>query len=550
MIEEAIGYKFRDHIKETVLFEDQVVEHVLTNHVAERRVFPKRLVQDKIAKELVDKQFKLAAKVNHPHLPAIYNAAIFDGYYLYLQQHFEGESLELLATRKNAQKPKDWLPIAVRLVDLCADLQFHGVAFDRLTLKDIILSNRMLLICRRYPVGKASEESKKESPYLHRLFESDTTGVYHSEGKYPTEACLLNLKEMLYQLACAKRYSSVEESISYHSDRARTSGQKKIYSVLGIENSVEDIILRLHGSQNVESGGPIRSIEELQTALKNVDIDISRPSIEASGHANRDTSSGSSQHIDPVSRSSRSSSSEAPFVSSHSSTATPQYSESESRDQPTESSSSRESKMIGHNIDDDADEDRSYLYPSKPTSKSKVTPKLNDSDTAADPITGKRKSSTSKMALDSISGGGSSTSSIPKAPRQPVKIPWGLLIGLVLLAGIVYAGYTFLPMLMKEKNTAPTAAINLSGQQSVAVQTFIEVDATSSTDPEENSLTYTWSLPNVEDETNYYIEPLALDKSKIQIKFFRPGIYPIQVIVFDGSLRSEPASVVLEAYDP
>jgi len=549
MIEEAIGYKFRDHIKETVLFEDQVVEHVLTNHVAERRVFPKRLVQDKIAKELLDKQFKLAAKVNHPHLPAIYNAAISDGYYLYIQQHFEGESLELLATRKNAQKPRDWLAIAVRLTDLCADLQFHGIAFDRLSLKDIILSNRMLLICRRYPVGKASKESKKESPYLHRLFESDTTGVYHSEGKYPTEACLLNLKEMLYQLACAKRYTSVEESIHYHSDRARTSGQKKIYSTLGIEHAVEDIILRLHGSQNVESGGPIRTIEELQTALKNVDIDIARPSIEASAHADPDTSSGSSQHIEPVSRSSRSSSSDMPFVSSPSSTAAPKPATTESTEAPPESSSSRESKMIGHNIDDDADEDRSYLYPTKPTSKSKVTPKLNDAQTDADPITGGRKSSTSKMALDSISRSGSSTASIPKAPRQPIKIPWGIIFGLLLLGGIVYAGYTFLPMVMKEKNLAPTAAINLSGQQTVQAHTFIEIDATGSTDPEDDNLTYTWSLPNVEDETNYLLEPLALDRSKIQIKFFQPGIYPIQVIVFDGSLRSEPASVVFEVYN-
>ena len=153
MIESAIGYKFRDHLQETVLYEDQIVEHLVSGHIAERRAFPPRMVNDSIAYEGVQKQLKVASSIAHPCLPAIYGCDTVEGHFLYVQQHFDGETLELAAQRKSASKPEDWAMIATRLVDLMIDLQQNGVAIDRLSLLDIIISNSILLISKRSPVG-------------------------------------------------------------------------------------------------------------------------------------------------------------------------------------------------------------------------------------------------------------------------------------------------------------------------------------------------------------------------------------------------------------
>lgn len=517
MIESALGYKFRDHIRETVLYEDQIVEHLVTGHIAERRVFPPRMVNDEIAFEAVTKQLQIASSLAHPFLPAIYGSDTVDKHFLYVQQHLEGETLELTATRKNSTKPEDWALISTRLVDLMLDLQQNGIAFDRLSLRDIILSNRMLLISKRYPVGKTSEQAISESPYLQRLFESDTTGIYHCEGRFPTQACLVNIKQMLFKLASANKFDSVESAQEYQANRLKASGSTKQYSQFGLEHNIEDLLNRLHDPAHIQA---IRSLEDLQKALKEFDSGKAAPIIQASA-----TTSSSMLISKPDAKQ------KAPKTSGH--IPFSNKTSSKSSDKNTIQTASEDKSMAGHELDDDAEEDRSYLYPGKG---------LSSADSDDD-----KKSSGRISSLDHLKD---SPSKVNFKQRRQIEIPWAPIIAVLILLSIGIGIYIMIPIFVPSKNQAPTASLVFPNGNQIQVQEEILITAIESSDPDEDTLTYNWRLLGDVERTNYILNPTKDDNSEITLKFFREGTYTIEISVYDGRLRSEPVQRELTVISP
>lgn len=530
MIESAFGYKFRDHINETILYEDQLVEHGLTGYIAQRRVFPKRLVQDEVAFEAIKDQVRLSTTISHPNVPSILNAGMHDGQYLLIQQNFQGETLELIAQRKHAQTAKDWAAIARRLVRMFSSLQLNGIAFDRISLADVIYTNQLILVGSRYPVGVTGEKALEKSPFLQRLFESTTSGIYHVQGRFPVAECLEATKNLLFQLSCSKQYESVDKALDVQLERMRTSGQTKLYSALGIEHAIEEVILRLH---NQKDSNAIRSLEELTVALDKMDVNKSRPKEMPIGMRQVEPEAMNTAHSfapdfdDSTSQRSASSSKVSPPKAFVPPVVNPTPRTSEFKKEASDYGATGGTKqMIGHDTHEDAEEDRSYLYPSKPSSESTSS------------VSNKKPSNDSIASGDTISA---------PAPRKSISIPVvPILIGVAVLV-VVGVAASILPALMKKENNPPTAVIDAPAGTVTKATVPLILNGKNSSDPDENTnLTYTWFVPKGQlDTTDYILKQTDSTGSEVSISIFKPGSYTVELVVFDGSLKSAPQEITL-----
>lgn len=535
MIESAFGYKFRDHISETILYEDQIVEHVLTGYIAQRRVFPKRLLQDETAFLAVKDQVRLASSISHPNVPSIINAGLKDEQYLIIQQKFQGENLELISQRKHANTPKDWAQIAKRLVRLLNSLQLNGIAFDRIHLRDIVYNNQLILVSSRYPVGKTGPEALEKSPFLQRLFESNTSGIYHVQGRFPVEECLSTAKNLLFQLACSRQYETVDAAHSVQVERMRTSGQHKVYSALGIESSIEEIIMRIH---NQTDANAIRSLDELSVVLDKFDpVKVVHSTIPM-GMKQIPESELKNEH-----QFAQDFGSETNTPKSSSKTGLKAVSGPTSPAKPVQQvvvvpkhlpesdyapSTGGTRQMVGTPSVDDVEEDRSYLYPTAQTS-------------------GSSSSSEVRKSKERISTEVNTTNNQKSSKSLPV-VP--IIIGVVVIA-LIGIGVVMLPVLMKKENTAPKAMIEAADGTITKMTVPLKISGKGSSDPDENTtLAYTWSLssPNL-DATDYIIKPTDSSGSEITVSIFKQGTFPLELVVFDGSLKSVPEriSITVEA---
>ena len=538
MIESAFGYKFRDHVSETILYEDQVVEHMVTTALARRRVFPKRLLQDEVAYQAIRDQVRLSASISHPNVPTIFMAGVHKDQYLVIQQHFQGETLELIAQRKHAQASKDWILIARRLVRLLANLQINGIAFDRIHLRDVLFSNQLIIFNSRYPVGKTSGEALTKSPYLQRLFESSTSGIYHVQGRFPMNECLIRAKELLYHLACAAQFDTIDAGLEHHAERSRGFGQGGSgSSLLGLDHAIEEVLLRLH---HTNDGNSIRTLDDLIVVLDQFQvIKTTAPTLP---HGMRQVTSTSKTEVKfaPDFEAAPASSAKAAIAAAGSLIAKPVTPTSERRapEAPKvtpnqardyQASGGGPKEMISAKADEDAEEDRSYLYPTAPRTET------------AQPAA---KSSSSSESLQQ-----NPVSSYQAPTRSAPNIPWKQILGvlgvIVLVFGL-WIAVSILPALQKKPNTAPTAKILAAEGTTTKPTGKIALSASESSDAEGDSLTYTWNLRGEGiTPTDYALEPTAPNSSSITASVFKTGTYTVELVVFDGQLKSAPVTIDL-----
>ncbi len=534
MIESAYGYKFRDHIVETILYEDQVVEHYITGYIAQRRVFPKRMNQDEVAVQAIKEQVRLSTTISHPNVPSIINAGMHADQYVIIQQYSPGESLDLIAQRKHAATPKEWKPIARRFVRMLASLQLNGIAFDRISLRDVMYNKQLILVGSRYPVGVTASKDLDKSAYLQRLFESQTSGIYHVQGRFPVDECLVSVKNLLFQLASSNQQENVDSALAIQLERMRDSGQAKIYSALGISHPIEEIILRLH---NQSDSNAIRSLDDLIVAIEKMDTSTRssvempiglKQSKEQSGKSETKFAPDFAQPSSP-SRASKESNFVPPTVnrpSSRTAVKTPSQSDAPSTTQNRQ--------MIGQISSTDVEEDRSYLYPKGPKA---------DAHDSADSVASSKSPSAINDSLDSIK--------LTKA-KQPISIPVIPIFTVVILLIVGFVGYNYIPVLfLKKENNPPVAVITPLDGLSGKTTSTLNFSGADSSDPDEGtSLAYRWSLKNPDlDPTDYLLKSANGSSSDISLSIFKVGTYTLELIVFDGSLNSEPQqlSITIES---
>lgn len=118
-----------------------------------------------------------------------------------------------------------------------------------------------------------------------------------------------------------------------------------------------------------------------------------------------------------------------------------------------------------------------------------------------------------------------------------------LKVGGAVVGVIVVVVVLFLMFSGKAKpNLAPAAAIApISG--TVKTLQALPLDATGSSDPDGDPLTYEWSISGL-GNMDYQLEPNGTaSASKPTVKFFKRGSYEIDLRVFDGRQYSPPVSV-------
>lgn len=560
MIESGLGWKFRDHISDRILFEDQVCEHMVSGHLARRRVFPERLYKDEIALGLIKEQIALSAKIEHPGFQRYFLAGDSVGHFTIVGELYDAPPLTIAAERKVYARAKDWHAFATRFVRFCLDMQRLRIALDRLNLDDVQFHRNMFQIASRFPVGVVDAAAITGSPYLQRLMESGVGGAYVvDKGDYPSEASLRRVKEFLFTLASGQATRTVQQAIELRQESARTTGAKQ-FSSLGIDLLVEGIILRMHDSHDPQ---PIRSFAALAAALDAIppeDLARSGQAVQTGVPPSSGNVGGSSPHVPargagaPPSSSGPSgtfASSTAPRPAAGISmpgTASPAPPKSAPRvyDGPTGRTdhkvADRDTRMK-----EDETEDRSYLYPQRSTSPA-AAPKPASASASApkpDPQTGGR--------LPSGTLYGSHGGAVPKAKGKTDLTGLLKVVGvLALLAALAGGGWFVWSMTQAPPpNGIPVAAIATTPATIEVLQT-ITLDAGPSTDPDGEPLVYTWRVKDVDKQTylgtpDHKLLPNGTkEAAKPTLQIFQAGRYEIELKVFDGRSNSEPVHRPLE----
>ncbi|MBI5153596.1 PKD domain-containing protein, partial [Candidatus Poribacteria bacterium] len=166
----------------------------------------------------------------------------------------------------------------------------------------------------------------------------------------------------------------------------------------------------------------------------------------------------------------------------------------------------------------DAEEDRGYLYPTRgPAAPS----------SAAAAVVSAVSSSQVHARKTSRRGAGFGTI---------LKVA-GISIAIVVLIGVL--GFVAKVVFLVKPNGPPLPVI-AELPELVEVLEAVPLDATGSSDPDGDPMTYTWRVTNL-DRKDYRIEPNGTSKSSLTaIQFFQSGQYTIELRVFDGKSYSTP----------
>jgi len=501
VIEPGDGWKFREKLADWNLFEDQAVEHILTGHIAARRVFIERLTADKTAIDALNKQMFLAARADHPALPRIYHAEIVKGHACIYTERVHGETLEAMARKAPYSAPERWAARALSIARICRDFQALGVGFDRLRLADLVASGTVTRVARWSPIANPTLEETGSSPYFSRLLEAGCGGVYvaNTGQDYPLAAGLARLKDLFFFMATGQ----VERDVARAIAAANQEGGRRL-SVLGVEPPIADIIMRLH-QPNGDNG--IRDLETLETALQrvspvmNVSRVVAKPAPVAPARPYAIPPSDDSVPLPPL-HDAIPSSGEVPL---------PPREKARPLASPVEAPKAIETDMKSkESLERDASEDRSYLYPQK-------------------------QGSSASSSRTSVGVGVDAQSFGAAAPRRDLSgIFRAVAIALVLVVlagGAAYAVVAF----MASRENKPPVAVMAELAESYAVGEKIALDGTASTDPEAATLSYHWSVPGLDQSNLYWARNNSRDAARTELQIFQSGEYPVRLRVFDGA---------------
>lgn len=521
MIDPGDGWKFRNHLHDYGLYEDQIVEHMIIGHQALRRAFSTKLQEDEKALAAVKSQIEVSAQVEHWGWPGLYQYEMVSGHHCLYHEYIEGEPLDKRIARREFAEPKVWADQALNLVKLCIDFEQLGIAFDRVRPENIRAAGRLFRVAERWPIGLPRDES---SLWIDRLKNTKAGGVYVAEGPYPMRFGLLRLKDILFYMASGQTNRTVGEMIDFVRQHERQTGQKA-FSILQLEPEVEQILFRLH---NQEDPKAITHLEELKwNLLKLCPLRMMAFTSTVEGEEPEYPRGGmraaAAEGAAPAPRRVAAPEPEPEEVKRPVESATPA---------PASRASSADIggvPMVGHDkADEDAEEDRSYLYPAPPSSPAVPTParhaKVGTAPSLPPPGRGRRMPGAASLLLR-------------------------FLFVLLVLAGLGLGGYVGYVLFLQAPNQPPTAAFEPVPEQIRLLQT-ITLDASGSTDPDGDSLSYTWSILDLNTRDYRFRPNLSRDAVFTELQVFVTGTFTIELKVFDGQSFSEPVTQTIQVTPP
>jgi hypothetical protein len=595
MIHPSERWRFVEAAGDKGFFEDDVVQHTVTEHRAMRRSFTEKITADPVALEEIRQQAQLAAGCNPPALPRIYMVEEVKGRFTILMELIEGVPLEDEINHQKYVRPRDWALLASQLLDELMELRQAGARFHKLSSEHLVLlDSGDIKITQRWPVGTMLPATLDASQSLQRMAMQPRVGVYTSTAPVNEQGEMEAVKQILVRMAAGSARHSFEQL----REEVKKAPSMHPSPLAGVDFAISQVLMGMH--PRPDGAGEYSNLFNVQAAIRTLLDDENR---RISQHTNQSglVGQGSYNQPSPVSdlyatppkgslgggqRSTPNSLSDAyrdPV------TGAPREVGSISSRDPISTSGARDPRSGGPPRD---------LGTGGRTPMPGSTPQRDPASGARrsphpDPITGSsgRRDPVSGVApkRDSKSGSGlrqaasiedvnpyandpvveeiaagpispPSASVIPAyTPRKSAAgaaIKW-VVIAVVVLAALGGGAVYVLPMLKaKPPNNKPVASIAPLAQSTVRMNDIITLDASGSTDEEPSKLTYYWERIAPADGRVILTEAgtskggerteFATSVSKIDAQFITTGDYVFELKINDGSMFSEPVRVQLK----
>ncbi len=553
MIEPGSGWRFREHLLDLPLLQDQVVEHVLTGHLAMRRVYSDEVCRDARALEEIQEQVAHVAAVRHRGMSRFAIAEKIATRLAVTAEYVQGTSLKTLTLAGNFKAPARWAAHARLVTRLLRSLSREGLGIDRVRLSQLVFAGSVLRVSSWQPVSPHGLET--DGVVLKALRQVPTGGVYYRGETQPRPTEWKQLMTILYCMASAQVDRDIAAAKEFYSK------QEHSHSALGIEAPIEALLLRFRDEMNPEAAWHwddllsgiellIRGHEKAPAAPRAVSVSMAPANSSSSRQKSSEPISESeSQRFTlqapvkpppevvvslPVAMSPQEVAEREARMLAASPSTSPSASSSATgvREQPAgETPAPRRSreevytrdelKMTGREgINDDAEEDRTYLYPPSSSSTEAV-----------------KKSGT-----------------VAVAKRRRLQKRWFFVaIGIAGMAALAVMGFMWAQSLLASRqrgNLPPVAAI-APVEGSHRAYDRIPLDGTPSTDPEGQALRYNWSVQGLRSGEEYLFEPNNSTRAgRTELRIYASGTYTVQLEVFDLAFKSEPVTAPLVVGEP
>lgn len=587
MIHPSEKWRFVEPLGDKGFFEDDVVQHVVTEHRAMRRALSERVSADPVALEEVRQQASLAATYNAPALPRVYAVEMVKGRITIIMELVTGAPLDDEINHQKFVHPYEWASFACKLLEELLELRQCATRFHKLDSEHIVLQDSGdIRITSRWPVGTVQPPTLEASPVLQRMVEQPRVGVYTSTAPANEAAEIEAVKNILARMAAG----STRHTFDQLREEALKAPNMHASPLAGVDVVIANILMGMH--PRPQGTGEFTNLFNVHAVIKRLCDDEMRRMAEAQQAAaamgmqrqsgivpNLYTGQGStldSQVVRtssanvPVYRDPITGAPKDPVTGSYREVVNPlRDAHTPPRDHQSHGSSSGQRPPIV------PDEDHN---PYAPPATMAHAPGAGHAAPAKDPISatprrdsrsGNRVASASVDAVnpyaterDADSGPvlqvGSAKHSAPapvyRAPsnvgKKLVPIIGGIVAVALLVAGVIFV----LPMLKpKPPNTKPVAAIAPLAKTTVMVNEIVMIDASGSKDGENDKLTYYWvqkaptdgrvSLTESGTSIGGERKEFATQSPKIDAQFFTIGDFSFELKVGDGQSFSDPATI-------
>lgn len=494
MIVPGEGWRYRETLEDNGLFQDQVLEHVVTGHAAFRRVFGPQFTADKAAAAAVRGQLEAIAPSRLVPLPVIYSAETIEKCLAVMHELVDGPRLDRLAAQAPVAAPARWAAASLRVVRFARELADARFSIEYLELADLADARGVLRAVRYCPLGTASPDEIDASPMLRRLAKANPTGVVYQPAGVDEAATLRHLADLVLQLATGRPGETIDQAARRHRRNTVETSETTRKSTYGVEGPIDRFVTRLANPAGPEG---IRSLDALELALRSM---ASGGGISSAPRATGPSALAPSPEelaADPhdfertAVRVARNPSLEIPFV-------------------PKDAAPG------------EVEEDRQFLYPAKAANGTR-----DESGKPAGPST---------LELSQAERARAARGRATRRWSMPLAITAAVLL---LLGVLAYLGLNYINW--EGPNQQPVAAFTASHEE-IPAYAILTLDASTSYDPDPgDELRYDWRVLDLERHMRRFSTGDSSTAQTTELQFFKPGTYTIRLEVFDGQLMSEAA---------
>lgn len=539
MIKPSECWRFVEALEDKGYFEEEIVQHLLTEHRAIRRTFSERICQDREAAREIVEQAHMAARVTPPPLPFVYALEETEGSITLIMEQVEGRPLDQLIQDKMFTKPKAWALYAARIADALVVLRESGACFEKLDVEHLVLTKAdTFRIRQRWPIGRPAASRIDRSPLLQRMARQPRGGVYAAGigsalEREETEALAVILIRM--HLGLSATLDQFQASIRKAGETVLDKASPAVL-ILGILNG-------MNGQGSLTSLRAIRDRlwEFHAEESARLQTELLRQKTEAEAPRPPDPAPASPA-FDPFSFN-------VPGTASPTREAAPRPSSSTPLPRPAEGPE-------GGHINP-------FAAPGVPAPAPRKAPPAAPAGTAVDenaanPWLAGPGAAPGGGGASAGAGGSAPSVLVPlgkAAPRSSGRGIPGWLIGLMAVAALAGVGYGLSGFLTSGKpNQKPTAAIAPLAKTEFSTSEVFSLSAGPSSDPDGNPLSYEWQIVKPESLTAIFTEAgsdrpregrlFSTKVPDIRLQFLAgaPEV-TLQLIVFDGTNRSDPKTV-------